>query len=867
MSSKKKGYTPHDLEEALNDVKGGLSKNAAAKKHNIPRATIQFHMKQDFVKKRPGPSTVLTEEEENTLKKWIIDCSNKGFPRRKADVIISVKEFLQLNNRPNPFADDTPGPGWYRAFLKRHPEIATRNSESVTSASSCVSENDIRKWFDKISETLKDEEQYYILQHPERLFNADETCFMLNPTNSKVLGPRGARNIYEVEQGNSKTSITVMFSFSASGIVVPPMVVFPYQRLPTEIMQSVPDSWGVGRSDTGWMKAEVFYEYIGNVFVPFLMENNIERPVILFVDGHKSHISCRISELCTELGVVLIALYPNATRILQPADVAAFRPIKEGWREGVLDWRREHPNLDLKKDTFCPVLEKVLSKHVKVETLRNGFRACGLFPWNPDAINYSKCLGSTTRNEDPAQLHIELLPKLDYETFKALVGEELMEKFNNFETECENGPSKEVLILYRMWDEVFHKGAPVQNTDKNEEYVNSTAVQNGVGLERQERSEHDQAPSNTTLEEENIVINNIELQVHPNEQESLFKDQGELVVSFTDQEEVTTLPEDQEEHMLPPIYQEELLELPKHQEKPALLSTGRVELVVPSNEGEEQDLHPTGIKRRVVQLKDQEQPRPTCSKYRAELVVSPKGQEERELSHINQEVIASSPKCQEQVSNLPSTSISGTENGKNKNRNVRRALFPESLNKETLSEIKMAPGNTELHTAPKLAEILRYPESPKRKGKRHTERQSFVLTSKTWKRCEIDKLQKKQDEQEKKNERKRMREEKSLNKKGMPKQKKGRPTKGTKDLAASEQVGSSSKTGLCYVCVRNIKAANKALVCSMCNKLFHERCVPKNHIQHIPDDSDDDSFVCHLCYKLDESDSEDLNVMLTSDSE
>lgn len=50
--------------------------------------------------------------------------------------------------------------------------------------------------------------------------------------------------------------------------------------------------------------------------------------VILFVVGHKSHMSYHISELCTELGIILTAQYPNATRILQPADVNAFKPLK-----------------------------------------------------------------------------------------------------------------------------------------------------------------------------------------------------------------------------------------------------------------------------------------------------------------------------------------------------------------------------------------------------------------------------------------------------------------------------------------------------------------------------------------------------------
>lgn len=72
-----------------------------------------------------------------------------------------------------------------------------------------------------------------------------------------------------------------MFTFSADGTMIPPMLIYPYQRLPATIVNSFPESWGIGHSDFGWMKAEVFYEYIANVFNPYLKENKIKRPVIL----------------------------------------------------------------------------------------------------------------------------------------------------------------------------------------------------------------------------------------------------------------------------------------------------------------------------------------------------------------------------------------------------------------------------------------------------------------------------------------------------------------------------------------------------------------------------------------------------------
>lgn len=40
----------------------------------------------------------------------------------------------------------------------------------------------------------------------------------------------------------------------------------------------------------------------------------------------------------------------------------------------------------LQKKDFAPILKSVLEKHVKPHILSNGFKKCGLFPWNPNSI-------------------------------------------------------------------------------------------------------------------------------------------------------------------------------------------------------------------------------------------------------------------------------------------------------------------------------------------------------------------------------------------------------------------------------------------------------------------------------------------------
>ncbi|KAJ8983254.1 hypothetical protein NQ317_015603 [Molorchus minor] len=388
-----------------------MPKREACRKHNIPRATLQFRLSEKFTKSSHGPSPILSSQEETILVRWIKDCQRKGFPRRKEDIQISVKQFLDDSPRENPFKNNLPGDGWYKAFMRRHPALTTRKSEGVSAASSAVSEQDIRKWFEGIYSYLSEKEYTEVLEHPERLFNADETNFQLCPQNKR--------------SGKAKTTLTVLFSFSAAGNYTPPLIIYPGKRLRKEIGDSIPEGFTFATSDTGWMKTEIFYEYVANSFYPHLEKSGIQFPVILFVDGHKTHIDRKLSDLCTNLQIILVALYPNATRILQPADVSTFKPLKDGWRKGVIEWRRNNPTEELNKK-------------------------------GPNSIDFSKCLGKQKPETTvPPKTNNEAV--LKFSKFKDIIGPTKVNLFMNiidlrFET-------NEDRILYQLWKEFQHSDA------------------------------------------------------------------------------------------------------------------------------------------------------------------------------------------------------------------------------------------------------------------------------------------------------------------------------------------------------------------------------------------------------------------------
>lgn len=76
-----------------------------------------------------------------------------------------------------------------------------------------------------------------------------------------------------------------------------------------------------------------------SIFHPWLENNNVSRPVLLFIDGHTSHLTLHTSQFYANNNIILASLLPNSTRLIQPMDVAVFRTLKSGWKVTIKNWR------------------------------------------------------------------------------------------------------------------------------------------------------------------------------------------------------------------------------------------------------------------------------------------------------------------------------------------------------------------------------------------------------------------------------------------------------------------------------------------------------------------------------------------------
>lgn len=292
MSPKKYcNYTKDELKEAIKAVQNGMSCAAASVQFKIPRITLLYKIKGKYsVDCKSGVDTVLTAEEETILSNWIIQVGKTGFPVTKDQLLDSVSLLVKTLNRKTNFTNGRPGRHWYEGFMRRHSHISERMTQNLTTNRASVTEMSVRAWFNEIEHYLN--ENNINISNSRQVFNADETAFFLSPKGKKALVEKGMKTVYN-SSGNEKDCLTTIVVGNAAGELAPTMVMYPYERIPKHIILQMPEEWSAGKSENGWMTSESFFEYITNTFYPWLIHKSIPFPVLLYVDGHKSHLTLK----------------------------------------------------------------------------------------------------------------------------------------------------------------------------------------------------------------------------------------------------------------------------------------------------------------------------------------------------------------------------------------------------------------------------------------------------------------------------------------------------------------------------------------------------------------------------------------------
>ena len=165
-----------------------------------------------------------------------------------------------------------------------------------------------------------------------RLWNADETGFCTAAAGQRVLARRGSREVHETAGGSGRDYVTVLGAGSADGVRLAPYILYKGVNLYLRWTEGGPAGAMYGVSKSGWMEADNFIAWFTKLFIPAVDHLLCTGPVVLFVDGHQSHLSLQLIYTAKEKGVHLYCLPPHTTHVLQPLDVGVYGPLKQAWK-------------------------------------------------------------------------------------------------------------------------------------------------------------------------------------------------------------------------------------------------------------------------------------------------------------------------------------------------------------------------------------------------------------------------------------------------------------------------------------------------------------------------------------------------------
>ena len=192
-------WTGNEAEEAVNACLRGMSIRRAAEFYGIPKSTICDKLNgRTPMARNKGPPTKLSTELENRIEHWIKHMARIGYGQSRTDILDKVEELLNKLNVKKMFGDSNRlSIKWYTLFMARHPDLRMRMTSAISRARCDVSYENLKYWFNELKDYLAQVKHANLLEDPSRLYNCDETGFLLVPKTKKVIASKHDKHVYQ----------------------------------------------------------------------------------------------------------------------------------------------------------------------------------------------------------------------------------------------------------------------------------------------------------------------------------------------------------------------------------------------------------------------------------------------------------------------------------------------------------------------------------------------------------------------------------------------------------------------------------------------------------------------------------------------
>ncbi len=275
--------------------------------------------------------------------------------------------------------------------MRRHKkDLSIRTPDYIKLSRAKIGKAEVAEFFKNLQKTIDG-------VPPDNIINFDETGFVDDPGRAKVVVRRGSRRIENI-MDTTKSNTSVMISGSASGLMLPPYIVFKSKELWSTWTEGGPPHARYCCSKSGWFEEALFSNWFSSVALPYFRQLKGNGRKVIIGDNVASHISLDVISKCRENDIDFILFPPNCTHLLQPLDVIFFRQLKPKWRKTLKNWKLKHSG-PIPKDQFGKLLFSAMKelglypdtippqqKYFQSDYLKSSFKETGIFPFNPSKV-------------------------------------------------------------------------------------------------------------------------------------------------------------------------------------------------------------------------------------------------------------------------------------------------------------------------------------------------------------------------------------------------------------------------------------------------------------------------------------------------
>ena len=251
---------------------------------------------------------VLSEEQEKELANYIREMDMSFYGLSINEIRRVVFDYAEQNKIKHPFNKEKKmaGRDFVNSFLKRQKTLSLRKPEGVAlNRVFGLNKKSVEQYFYNLKELL-DTQNF----EPHQIYNCDETGLTCVHKPVKVVAPKGKRVVASVTSGERGQTTAIINAMNATGIFVPPMMIFKRKRMNPDLIEHAPPGTIGGCSDSGWVDTDLFMTYIKHFCKHTKCSK--ESKILLILEGHKSHTkNMELIDYARENGLFLLSLAPG----------------------------------------------------------------------------------------------------------------------------------------------------------------------------------------------------------------------------------------------------------------------------------------------------------------------------------------------------------------------------------------------------------------------------------------------------------------------------------------------------------------------------------------------------------------------------